>query len=83
MHPYSQVVILGELSISDDDLVKMKAGQTTGQTLVRLAGNNNTAMTLGTLALIKSFIESNINNNGKEQVRNFDLWIYFELQNQI
>ena len=50
MHPYLQVVILDELSISDDDQEKMKAGQTTEteETLTWLA--DNTAMTLAALS---------------------------------
>ena len=49
MHPYLQVVILDELSISNDDKKKMKAGQTTEteETLTWLA--DNTAMTLAAL----------------------------------
>ena len=50
MHPYLQVVILDELSISYDDLKKMKDGQTTEteETLAWLA--DNTAMTLAALS---------------------------------
>ena len=50
MHPHSQVVILDELSISDDDLVKMKAGQTSEmeETLRWLAAK--TSMTLVALS---------------------------------
>ena len=50
MNPYSQVVIIDELSISDDDLRRMKAGQTTEteETLTWLA--DNTAMTLAALS---------------------------------
>ena len=50
MHPYSQVIILDELSISNDDQDKMNAGQTseTEETLTWLA--DNTAMTLAALS---------------------------------
>ena len=50
MNPYSQVVIIDELSISDDEKKKMKAGQTTEteETLTWLA--DNTAMTLAALS---------------------------------
>ena len=50
MNSYSQVLIIDELSIRVADLVKMKAGQTTGteETLTWLA--DNTAMTLAALS---------------------------------
>ena len=50
MHPYLQVVILDELSITYDDLKKIKAGQTTEteETLTWLA--DNTDMTLAALS---------------------------------
>ena len=50
MNPYSQVLIIDELSISDDDLKKMKAGKTPEieETLAWLA--DNTAMTLAALS---------------------------------
>ena len=61
MHPYLQVVILDELSISDDDLRKIKAGQTTEteETLAWLA--DNTAMTLA--ALSSSFLLDRATDN--------------------
>ena len=50
MNPYSQLVIIDELSISDDDINKMKDDQTTEteETLTWLA--ENTAMTLAALS---------------------------------
>ena len=50
MHPYSQVVIIDELSLSDGDHKKINAGQTSEveETLTWLA--ENTAMTLAALS---------------------------------
>ena len=50
MNPYLQVVILDELSIKDDDIWRMKAGQTSEleETMAWLA--DNTAMTLAALS---------------------------------
>ena len=47
---YSQVVIIDELSLSNDDMVKIKTGQTSEmeETLAWLA--DNTAMTLAALS---------------------------------